>query len=267
MRGRRVAAPEEEEPLHVSLARALRPSDAAALCCATAHTLLFLRAQLPGLYADIRAQALGGDGGGGGTGGSAAADQGTLAQRRRRPATGDRRVRKLVDAVDALGALLTPELFTTVDVEVRRCGSAARLLHVTRKRKRNARAARATGVRGAAPAARPHAHAPRGRLLCCCSARPRRGRGRRTCCALTSTRRRQSLLQRTRRSRRPRALPAWTRRDASRARWCTHYPPRRRRPAVRLERAALAFSLVCACSTPQPDAPHPRTHGFAPRQA
>jgi hypothetical protein len=130
MRGRRVAAPEQEEPLHVSLARALRPSDAAALCCATAHTLLFLRAQLPGLYADIRAQALGGDGGAGGAGG-AAADQGTLAQRRRRPATGDRRVRKLVDAVDALGALLTPELFTAVDVEVRRCGSAARLLHAT----------------------------------------------------------------------------------------------------------------------------------------
>ena len=118
-----------EEPLHVSLPRALRPSDAASLCCATAHTLLFLRAQLPGLYADIRAQALGDDGGAGSAGGGdgTAADEGTplrLAQRRRRPAPGDRRVRKLVDAVEGLGALLTPELFTTVDVEVRRSGSA-----------------------------------------------------------------------------------------------------------------------------------------------
>lgn len=104
----------------VPLPRALSPAAAAALCAGVTQTLLFLRAQLPGLYADMREQALGADDGAPAADAGADADGAHVrpAQRRRRPSAAARRLRKTVEGVEALSALLCPAAFTA-DVEAR----------------------------------------------------------------------------------------------------------------------------------------------------
>ena len=113
----RQAPPEPLEVLHATLPRPLAPREAAACTCEVALSLLYLRAQLPALFAELRASVAEPAGAPG-----AAAAAGLLPParpRRKRLSAADRRARKTIAAVEALEALLTPAVFADAALEAR----------------------------------------------------------------------------------------------------------------------------------------------------
>lgn len=229
MKARRRAAA-EPEPLHVPLASSLSPAAASEAAASVLQTLLFLRAQLPGMYADIR------DSVAPASDGEAAGAEGdrepcTLAQRRKRPAAPDRRARKLVHDVEALSALLCPALFDGGGVEAR----SYRVVSEQTSAGFGVHAPRCADAR---------CLRLRRRRWCCCWVPRRHVRVRPMRCDCMLTQRRAAAaprlhpmrtapqrLRRRRRQLRARAAP--TPRDASRALSCARWPWRGRRPAVR----------------------------------
>lgn len=115
---RRRQPPPEPEVLRATLPRPLAPREAAVCAIELAKTLLFLRAQLPTLFAELRAGAVEPDAAPG-----AEDDGGELPParplRRKRVPAADRRARKTLAAVDALEALLTPAVFADAALEAR----------------------------------------------------------------------------------------------------------------------------------------------------
>ena len=119
MRRRQQALP--EPPLRAALPRHLAPREAAVCTCELAKTLLFLRAQLPALFDELRATVAEPAGAPG-----ADVNGGSLPPgrpRRKRVCAADRRARKTLAAVEALEALLTPAVFADAALEAR-CAKA-----------------------------------------------------------------------------------------------------------------------------------------------
>jgi hypothetical protein len=124
MRSRQRHAAAEPEVLRAALPRPLTAREAAVCSCDLAATLLFLRAQLPALFSEMRERAAEVEG-------ASAAPSGAAPPahplRRKRVSAADRRARKTVLAVEAMAALLTPAVFEDAALEARAALSHSRL--------------------------------------------------------------------------------------------------------------------------------------------